>query len=112
MIRMDDLGKHIRAMRLERKLTQSKLAEKCEVVPETICSIENGKRYPSVDLLISLAENLDTTVDTLLDPAVYSSTERKAVECLISRIARTANSTELIGFMEDLSELLVKYFSK
>lgn len=59
------MDNHIRILREQRKLSQAKLAELCEVSRQTINAIENNKYDPSLQLAFDIAESLEVTVDSL-----------------------------------------------
>lgn len=46
MERMTTSGYLIRALRLERGLTQRQLAERARISPEAVWTIENGRKHP------------------------------------------------------------------
>lgn len=60
------LGKKIRELRLQKKLTQEELAYKSELDFSYINQIENGKRNPSVKAVESIAKALGVSVQTLM----------------------------------------------
>ena len=62
----DLIGKHIAQHRHQAGLTQEQLAEICHISVTHINRIENGRRKASLDLLISIADTLGTTVNVLL----------------------------------------------
>lgn len=49
------LGKNVRYYRYQNRLTQEKVAERCELSPRYLSDIENGKGNISVDTLNKLA---------------------------------------------------------
>lgn len=53
------IGNNLKRLRLEKGLKQSELAEIVGVEDKTISRIEVGGNYPSMDLLVRLAEVLD-----------------------------------------------------
>lgn len=53
------LGLKIKKLRQSRNLKQSELAEKVGVEDKTISRIEVGGNYPSMDLLIRIANTLE-----------------------------------------------------
>ena len=68
------IGKHIKARRREKGITQIKLGEMVSVNNEHISRIESGKIYLSLELLILIANALDTSADDLLvDNLTHSS---------------------------------------
>jgi len=65
MLREEEIGKRIRKLRLERKLTQSALAQASGLTKGYVSKIENSKSSPPVSTLIVLAEALGVTMDTI-----------------------------------------------
>lgn len=62
----DTTGTRIKTVRKLRKLTQEQIAEMLGYEQKaTISKIENGRQTPSVDVLVRLADILNTTVDYL-----------------------------------------------
>lgn len=61
------LGRHIFARRKELGLSQNSLAEKLDISREHLAKIETAKRTVSLDLLIEIANALDTKVKDLID---------------------------------------------
>lgn len=66
------LGENIEETRESRGLSQVKLAEACEVSQVTISNVENGKRTPSLELLIDISRALKVRPGYLLDNIDYS----------------------------------------
>jgi transcriptional regulator with XRE-family HTH domain len=60
------IGKRIKRFRMERKLSQEDLGEFISLNPHYISQIENGRRIPSVDTLIMIANALEVSADDLL----------------------------------------------
>ena len=60
------VGNLIRYLREEKRLSQSQLGEKIGVSNKTISKWENGRGYPDTLILLSLAKELEITVDELL----------------------------------------------
>lgn len=58
----DTLGKKIKNLRLERKMTQTELAGET-ITRNMLSQIENGVAQPSVSTIIDLAKKLDTPVE-------------------------------------------------
>ncbi len=63
---MEYLGIKLRALRLERGITQRELAEALNVVTASISSYETGGNYPSADVLIKLCKYFNVSSDYLL----------------------------------------------
>lgn len=75
------LGDNIKTLRTKNGLSQEELAIKLNVVRQTISKWEKNISVPDSSMLIMLAEELDTTVSTLLDESVAEPTtnELKAI---------------------------------
>lgn len=56
----------IKEAREKANLTQTELAERIGVAPNTFCGYENGRHDPKSKLLIKIAAECGTTVDFLL----------------------------------------------
>ena len=67
------LNENIKALRKSKGLSQQDLADKLNVVRQTISKWEQGLSVPDSDLLIALSEALETPVSTLLGETVTES---------------------------------------
>ena len=59
------LGNRIRKIRLEKKLTQAELAERCSCNRNSISMLERGERNPSLEIAIRLAHYLKVPVEDI-----------------------------------------------
>lgn len=66
MIDYKDIGKRIRSMRLQKKMTQEQLAEATGVGTTHISHVETGNSIPSLQLLVDIINTLDCSADELL----------------------------------------------
>ena len=64
------LNENIKRARKAKGLSQEELAVKLNVVRQTVSKWENGLSVPDSDLLIFLAEELDTSVSALLGETI------------------------------------------
>ena len=64
------LNENIRKFRKFKGLSQEELAIKLNVVRQTVSKWENGLSVPDSDMLITLADELDTSVSVLLGETV------------------------------------------
>ena len=64
------LNENIRSLRKTKGLSQEELAVKLNVVRQTVSKWEKGLSVPDSSMLISLAEELDTSVSTLLGETI------------------------------------------
>ena len=62
----EKIGKFIKTLRKEKKLTQSELATKLEVTDKSISNWENGKNMPDLSLFKPLCEILGITINDLI----------------------------------------------
>lgn len=63
---MNDFEKRLRALGLQKELSQLQLAEKLGLTKSTISAYENGQRMPSYEVLIGIANFFSVTTDYLL----------------------------------------------
>lgn len=63
---MVNFGEKVKKLRHEKDLTQQQLAELLGVAVSAISSYESGNRYPSYEVLISLARIFHVSTDYLL----------------------------------------------
>ncbi len=75
------LSENIKRARKAKGLSQEELAIKLNVVRQTVSKWENGLSVPDSSMLVSLAEELDTSVSTLLgeNTQICESDEIKAI---------------------------------
>ena len=64
------LNENIKNLRRSKGLSQEELAIKLNVVRQTISKWENGLSVPDSNMLIALAEELDTSVSALLGETI------------------------------------------
>lgn len=67
------LNENIKRLRKLKGLSQEELAIKLNVVRQTVSKWENGLSVPDSSMLIVLADELDTSVSTLLGESVSES---------------------------------------
>lgn len=67
------LSDNIKRIRKSKGLSQEELAIKLNVVRQTVSKWENGLSVPDSDMLITLADELDTSVNVLLGETVTES---------------------------------------
>ena len=81
------LAENLKALRKAKGLSQEELAARLHVVRQTVSKWEKGRSVPDADLLIRLAEELDTTSAALLGPEVTPEAERGGTAEQLARIA-------------------------
>lgn len=87
MVDFKSLGHNLRKNRVEAALSQDELAELCGCCGSYIGKIENGKALPSLEMIVKIANVLNTTVDTLLMGAPQK-TETAMMRDMEERISR------------------------
>jgi transcriptional regulator with XRE-family HTH domain len=60
-------GAHLRALRVERGLTQQQLAARCESNEPFISNLERGVKVPSLSMLIRLAHGLECSMCEIVE---------------------------------------------
>ena len=63
---MEGFGKHLKKLRQTAKITQSELAEKLNIHPQTVSKWERGLSEPDISQLGDLAVALGVTIEKLL----------------------------------------------
>ncbi|MCI9202884.1 MAG: helix-turn-helix domain-containing protein [Lachnospiraceae bacterium] len=79
------LNENIKAIRKSKGLSQQELAIRLNIVRQTVSKWEQGLSVPDSDLLISLAEALETPVSTLLGETVIE-TEAEALKAISEKL--------------------------
>lgn len=89
------LGANIKALRLEREMTQAELAERVHITPQNISKWERGLCLPDVEKLCILADVLGVSTDVLLSPMDNSD------ECSLIAIDGGGTKTEFCLFSKN-----------
>lgn len=98
------LGPRLKKLRLEKKITQSQLAEKINVTNVSISGYESGNRSPDTDTLQSLADYFEVSTDYLLGRSNHPKlSEEKDKEF-------DEKTVELIKMVESLPKDLQEQF--
>jgi transcriptional regulator with XRE-family HTH domain len=59
-------GDKLRALRLEKNITQQQLADRIELTSSSVSAYEKNLKYPSLDVLIRICEYFNTSADYLI----------------------------------------------
>lgn len=62
----ESIGKRIKRYRTDKKMSQEDLGQAIAVNYQHISNIESARRYPSLELLVMIANALDVSADDLL----------------------------------------------
>lgn len=79
-------SENLKALRKARGMTQEELAARLHVVRQTVSKWEKGLSVPDAELLIRLAEVLDTTVGRLLGADIPDEKSRNELAEQLARI--------------------------
>ena len=96
-----EIGKNIKRLRIEKNMKQEEVAEKLFVSRQTISNYENGKSRPDVDMIVKIAEILETDVNTLVYEGERQCVDRKKVICTVIKLCA-------VVFLAIVSYLLYK----
>lgn len=105
------LGPRIAALRKSAGLSQAQLAKKLQISPSAVGMYEQGRREPSVDTLVALAEVFQITTDFLLTGRPTSREEAKTfsqmfINTLSLMDAHTASRQEPPFSRQELAVLM------
>ena len=80
------LGARIAALRRDRGLSQAELAHRLGISPSAVGMYEQGRREPSVELLVAMAEEFHVSTDYLLTGKPGLGEEASVLALLRSRL--------------------------
>lgn len=87
------LGAQVKAARMKKGLTKARLAEMLGYSTQHISHVETGNTKLSVELLVELANVLETSLDQLLEDSLYSE---KSEGKILSIEVRSLPEEELV----------------
>jgi len=97
------LGERIKAIRLEARMTQEKLAEKVDISTTHMSNIENGSTHVSITTLVGIANALGTTLDNLICDSVVRATPQ--IHGDIARLLADCDEYEIRVIRDMIGEL-------
>ena len=102
---MRDIGKNIKQLRTQKNMTQDELAERIFVTRQTVSNYENGKSRPDVDMLVQIAQVLETDIQQL----IYGP-EPKRMNAEAKRLILSAVLTAAFGLVWAVFDLMPRQF--
>ncbi|MGN0999329.1 MAG: helix-turn-helix domain-containing protein [Faecousia sp.] len=84
------LGTRIAILRQKAGLSQAALAARLHISPSALGMYEQGRREPSLEILVALADELGVSTDVLLDHAPTERAPRRVEESFPVRLSPTA----------------------
>lgn len=82
------LGHRIRKCRIEKHLTQEKLAEMAGISLSFLGHIERGTRKASLETIVSLSNSLEISIDYLLQESLVNSVQPYSGDRMINKRQR------------------------
>lgn len=91
------IGKHVKAARKQRRLTQPQLAEKIDKTYETVSNIERGFTPPSIQTLADISVALAVPLKDFFDDSLLQepSDQKQALLDKTQRLANSMSEAEL-----------------
>src|SRR5699024_12511312 len=82
------LGQAIKDARNSKEMSRNQLADKMNIAPRYIASIENSGQHPSLQIFYELVTILDVSVDQFFFPnkEMNKSTKRRQLESILDEI--------------------------
>ena len=82
-------GQAIKAARKAKGISRNQLADKMNIAPRYIASIENSGQHPSLQIFYELVTLLDVSVDQFFFPNtdINKSTQRRQIDSLLDEIS-------------------------
>ena len=76
-----NIGNQILNVRKEKQLTQEEFGRLFHVTRQTVSNWENGKSYPDLQILVSMSNQFDISLDTLLkeDSKMVQSIDKRKI---------------------------------
>lgn len=104
---LEKLGQRIQYFRSQKRISQTRLSEMVFVNHEYISRIENGKKAISLELLISIANALEVSVDDLIaDSLKYGSHHVPAEAVVLFQQCDKEKTQFLLRLLEFTKKLL------
>ncbi len=79
-------SENLKTLRKQKGFTQEELAARLNVVRQTVSKWEKGLSVPDADMLMRLADILETQVSTLLGAAIHDESEPDDIARQLARI--------------------------
>lgn len=74
------LNKQIRSLRRKKGWSQAEFAQRLHISPSAIGMYEQGRREPSIGVLVTMAEELGVTLDYLVTGKVCMQADSSSIE--------------------------------
>lgn len=74
------LNKQIESLRRKKGWSQAELARRLHISPSTVGMYEQGRREPSIDILVAMSEEFGVTIDYLVTGKICTLTDPRLGE--------------------------------
>ncbi len=88
------VGKRIKELRNKSNLTQAELAESVGIDPKHQSCVENGRNFPSADLIEKYSQALKVDASAILD--IKHIKDRKSLLKDINSVLKTASDKDVV----------------
>ncbi|NFA43696.1 XRE family transcriptional regulator [Clostridium botulinum] len=110
-----NIGKNIRILRKNKKMTLKELGSKVNLSEQAIGQYERGDREPNIETLVKIATALDTSLQQLLetnDTSDIDNIRSKTMDAMYSEIQNTINVNDAsqAEYIIKMNSLYDKYF--
>ena len=118
---MYDIGMRINSLREQRGISQRSLAKRINKSASAVCSYESNSQFPPLDVLISIAQVLNVSLDTIVgfdnSEAVLldklADDQKEILYLLLTEFSNCdRNSTELTTQQVLIIQKLIRLFTK
>ena len=86
----------IESLRKKKGWSQAELARRLHISPSTVGMYEQGRREPSIDVLVAMSEEFGVTIDYLITGKVCTLTDPRLSE-------QADHVMDIISVLKDLS---------
>ena len=103
------LKKQIESLRIKQGWSQAELARRLHLSPSTVGMYEQGRREPSIDILVAMSEEFGVTIDYLVTNRICTLTDPRLItqsEQIIESISVLKNLSHEDLIMVLISKLL------
>ena len=98
-----NIGNQILNIRKDNQLTQEEFSKLFHVTRQTVSNWENGKSYPDLQILVSMSNQFDISLDTLLkeDSKMVQSMDKERAMGIIK------HEKSIVDFLQVLEQELL-----
>lgn len=101
MLNLNTIAATIRELREERNYTQEELGKKIGCTKATLSKIETGKKPPTLDMLVKLAEELGVKIDYILRNTLEEDYHLAVIKAFLNRFYKATTAKEYIREGQD-----------